>query len=269
MDSRVSVTALPLPQRPVEQDIELFAELAIPNIGVASWRMEEAGWEPSVAALKRSPVPVAYLIHRTMFTLDGPERWQVERARVNRTLAAAAECGTPVVYTTTGPAGRLTWEQATTALADAAAPCLRFAAEAGVALCFETTSQLRQELGFVYTLRDQVTVAEATGLDICLDLFWCWREPALAASLASAVGRLRLIQVSDYQPGTTSMPDRAVPGDGVVPIEAILRTAQDAGYRGPVDVELLGPRIDAEGAPAAMARGAQAVSDILTRLDDG
>jgi hypothetical protein len=97
MHPRLSVTAIASPQRPVREDIALFDELGIPNIGVASWRMEEAGWTQSLAALKESPVPVGYLIHPTMFTLDTPAAWDRERTLLNRTLAAAAECGAPVV----------------------------------------------------------------------------------------------------------------------------------------------------------------------------
>jgi sugar phosphate isomerase/epimerase len=264
---RLSVTAIALPQRPVARDIELFAALGIPNIGVLRGRLEAAGWAESVAALKGSPVPVGYLVHPQMFTLDAPGQWARERDILDRSVAAAAECGAPVVYTTTGPAGTLTWEQAVDALAEAVEPCLGFAQRSGVALAFETTCQLRQDLGFVYTLRDQVTVAGATGLDICLDLYWCWREPGLLDWVAAAGDRLRLLQVSDYQLGTMSMPYRIVPGDGVVPIEPILRGILGAGYRGLVDIELLGPRIDEEGPEAAMARGAQAVSAMLDRLD--
>jgi sugar phosphate isomerase/epimerase len=271
MHPRLSVTALALPQRPVARDIELFAELGIPHIGVAAWRMAEAGWADSVAALRRSAVPVGYLIHSRMFTLDTPWLWPAERDRVNATLRAAAECGAGVVYTTTGPAGTLTWERAAGALAAAVEPCLVQAERYGVALAFETTCQLRQDLGFVYTLRDQVALAEATGLSICLDLYWCWREPGLLASVAAAVAaeRLVLLQVSDYEPGTMSMPFRIVPGDGVVPLEALVRGIHEAGYRGLVDVELLGPRVDTEGAASALSRGAAAVSAMLERLDEG
>jgi len=267
MHPRLSATAIAFPQRPVAEDIAVFAAADIPNIGVASWRLEAAGWADSVAVLRRSPVAVGYLIHPTMFTLDAPSQWAHERALVNRSIEAAAECGAPLVYTTTGPAGRLTWEQAVSALGQAVEPCLSFAARLGVSLAFETTCQLRQEMGFTYTLRDQVTVARATGLDICLDLYWCWREPALLESVAAAGERMRLVQVSDYEPGTVSMPYRIVPGDGVVPIETLLQGIHAAGYRGLVDVELLGPRTDEEGAASAIARGSRAVSAMLDRLD--
>jgi hypothetical protein len=40
----------------------------------------------------------------------------------------------------------------------------------------------------------------------------------------------------------------------------------EAGYSGVFDIELVGPRIKAEGARPATERAAQMVSEILTRL---
>lgn len=266
MHPRLSATALALPPRPVAEDIAAFHEAGLPAIGVDESRLLTHGWESEIATLRRSPVPVAYLLVANMFTLDDPRRWGAERERVLRVLTAARDCGAATVYGTTGPAGSLTWEAACEAFARAVEPCVRAAAELGVTLCFETTAQLRQDIGFVSTLRDQLTVAEASGVSICLDLFWCWREPALLSTVAAAGPRIHMLQVSDYLPGSVSMPDRVVPGDGIVPLESLLAGILEAGFSGLVDVELLGPRIDAEGAIPAIRRGVRWVSDVLDGL---
>jgi sugar phosphate isomerase/epimerase len=75
-----------------------------------------------------------------------------------------------------------------------------------------------------------------------------------------------LVQVSDYVLGDRTAPCRAVPGDGVIPLDRILGDVLEAGYQGVFDIELVGPRIAAEGARAATQRAAQTVSEILTRL---
>jgi sugar phosphate isomerase/epimerase len=75
-----------------------------------------------------------------------------------------------------------------------------------------------------------------------------------------------LVQVSDYVLGDRCTPCRAVPGDGVIPIERLLGDVLDAGYEGVFDLELVGPRIEAEGARAATLRAAENLSEILTRL---
>jgi sugar phosphate isomerase/epimerase len=75
-----------------------------------------------------------------------------------------------------------------------------------------------------------------------------------------------LMQVSDYVLGDRTAPCRAVPGDGVIPLDRILSDVLEAGYEGVFDIELVGPRIAAEGARAATQRAAQRVSEILNRL---
>lgn len=75
-----------------------------------------------------------------------------------------------------------------------------------------------------------------------------------------------LMQASNYVLGDRTAPCRAVPGDGVIPLDRIPGDALEAGYEGVSDIELVGPRIAAEGARAATERAAQRVSEILTRL---
>jgi len=260
---RLSSGPFAFPSRPVAEDIADFQAAGVPAIGAAEFRMVEHDWDSEVASLCSSPVPVAYLVVSSMFTLDDHSRWPAERDRVVRVLTAARDCGADVVFGTTGPAGVLTWEAATEALARAVAPCLDAAEQLGVTLCFETTSQMRQDIGYVYTLRDQLVVAERTGLSLCADLFWCWREPGLMESVAAAGSRLRIVQLSDFVLGTVSMPGRAVPGDGCVPLAELVAGLISAGFDGIVDVELLGPRIDAEGPLAATVRGVRVIEALL------
>ena len=52
----------------------------------------------------------------------------------------------------------------------------------------------------------------------------------------------------------------------MIPLDRILGDVLEAGYQGVFDIELVGPRIAAEGARTATQRAAQAISEILTRL---
>ena len=75
-----------------------------------------------------------------------------------------------------------------------------------------------------------------------------------------------LVQASDYVLGDRTAPCRAVPGDGAIPLERLLGDILDAGYTGVFDLELVGPRIEAEGNRAATRRAAERLSEILYRL---
>ena len=78
--------------------------------------------------------------------------------------------------------------------------------------------------------------------------------------------RRRVVQVSDYAIGTLCTPDRRVPGDGDIPLARVLGHLVDAGYQGVFDLELVGPKIDAEGYDAAVPRAVERLDALLTDL---
>jgi sugar phosphate isomerase/epimerase len=117
-----------------------------------------------------------------------------------------------------------------------------------------------------HNLRDTVTCAEMAGIGVCIDMFGCWSEAGLKASIERAMPRCHLVQVGDYVYGDRALPARAVPGDGAIPIRRLCEWALNAGYKGPFDLELLGPRIDAEGRVAAVGRAAKNLGEILESL---
>jgi sugar phosphate isomerase/epimerase len=81
-----------------------------------------------------------------------------------------------------------------------------------------------------------------------------------------ALPRTELIQLSDYVLGDRALPGRAVPGDGVIPLETFITQALAGGYAHGFDLELVGPRIDAEGRLQSARRACEVVGAILNRL---
>ncbi|MCX2931630.1 TIM barrel protein [Mycobacterium sp. CVI_P3] len=188
------------------------------------------------------------------------------RAALSQVIEAAAATGADCIYMLTGGRGGFTWEQAADRFCHAIEPCARQARQAGVSLAIENAGSLYADIHIAHSLRDTITLAGLAGLDICIDLFHCWAEADLAGLLASALPRTRLIQLSDYVLSDRALPARAVPGDGVIPIEAFVTQALTGGYRFGFDLELIGPRIDVEGRLAAARRGCDLVSAMLDRL---
>ncbi|NTY63798.1 sugar phosphate isomerase/epimerase family protein [Mycolicibacterium sphagni] len=213
-----------------------------------------------------------YLIH-AVYHLFGSGRVPTDgpsvddaRAALSRLIEAAAASGATCIYLLTGGRGELGWEQAAETFSRAIEPCVRESADAGVSLAVENASSLYADIHLAHSLRDTITLAEAAGLDICVDVFHCWAEADLTGLLRSALPRTRLIQLSDYVLGDRALPARAVPGDGAIPIEAVVAQALADGYQFGFDLELIGPRIEAEGRLAAARRGCQVVSAMLDRL---
>jgi sugar phosphate isomerase/epimerase len=100
----------------------------------------------------------------------------------------------------------------------------------------------------LFTLDDESAwSAERAALSRTLELAHEIRAPSILAVTGPA-GSLRTWEQADAVPTSVSMPDRVVPGDGTVPLGWLVEQIAATGYRGYFDIELLGPRIDAEGA---------------------
>ena len=189
------------------------------------------------------------------------------RESLSRLIDIAAELNARSIYMVTGGHGGLAWEDAADNFCEAIAPCVEHAKAAGVQLAIENASALYAELHIAHSLADTITLAEMANVGVCIELFFCWAEAGLPDLFKRVMPRCQLVQLSDYVYGDRSLPARAVPGDGAIPLEAIVKSLLDAGYNGAFDLELLGPRIDAEGASIAVARAAANVSAMLTRLN--
>jgi len=194
------------------------------------------------------------------------EAWGPERAKLSRAIEGAAALGGRSVYMLTGGHGDMTWEAAAEVFAQAIAPCVEEAKAAGVKLMVETASPFYAHGHIAHSLRDTALLAEIAGVGVCVDLYACWAEAGLKESLARIAKHCWLVQVSDYVYGDNCLPSRAVPGDGAVPLKRIFDWLLEAGYDGAFDLELIGPRIDAEGHLSAARRAADKVSEILVSL---
>ena len=98
------------------------------------------------------------------------------------------------------------------------------------------------------------------------DLGNCWMERDYEKTVSRAGPRIAAVQFADAVFGTPTEPPpggRAVPGDGDVPIDDFLRAALDAGYRGAFELEMVGPKIEAEGYESALRRGVERASALL------
>jgi sugar phosphate isomerase/epimerase len=209
---------------------------------------------------------VASVIEAGHFLLDDPATWPAQRDHLRQAVGLAAATAAPRVVLLPGAAGRLAWEGAADALADAVGPVVDEAASLGVGLALENTSALRVDLSFVHTLRDAIDLSRLLGVGVCMEVQSCWAERGLAITISGAADQLSLVQVSDFVVGSLSTPDRAVPGDGDIPLERILAQVFAAGYQGPLDLELVGPRIEAEGYRAAIVRSVAYLDELLDRL---
>ena len=222
--------------------------------------------DEAMQVLKKTDVRVEAVNHQFAVYPDLERDSGAATQKMLQAIDIASTLGARSVYLQTGARGSLTWEGAAERFATLIAPCTAHAADRGVDVLIENASPFTADIHMVHTLADTVALAELAGVGVCIEWHACWMEGGLKALLQRAIPMTGLVQVSDYVLGDRTSPCRAVPGDGVIPLDRVLGDVLEAGYQGVFDVELVGPRITAEGAPAATERAAERVSEILTRL---
>jgi len=263
MHPRLSVHTVGFGERQAPEILRLLAAAGIHRAGM-TMRQVELGTVPgTMAAARDEGVQVIDVVQPVAFDLEDPAAWGARQDRLRACADAARGIGAGTVYTTTGPAPSLAWDDAAARFADAIAPVAGYATSLGVRLAVENTMSLRADLGFVHRLSDTVDLAERSGIAVVADLYAAWTERDLERALRASLPRLAHVQIADFVLGTLATPDRAVPGDGDIPIGRQLSWLRDAGYSGVLELELLGPRIDAEGVVAACRRGVTAVEALL------
>jgi sugar phosphate isomerase/epimerase len=269
MHDRVSVNSICFMADSLSVQAEYWQTLGARRVSLLGPQLAGEGVDEARQALATGDYAVETIVHPSFAgqRLDPDHgNWQAHRKRLTEMIATAGSLGAKSIYMTTGGIGGLTWEQAAETFADMVAPCAELARSEGIALLIENTPPMYADIHVAHNLRDTVALAELAGIGVCIDLPSCWTEAGLQQSIERAMPRCHLVQLSDYVCGDRAVPARAVPGDGDMPLERLLGWLLAAGYRGAFDLELLGPRIDAEGHLAATGRAAAAVGDMLQSL---
>lgn len=271
MNARLSVSAVSSWQWTLDDDLRFWSEAGIDHVGLSLRKLEEAGIDAAVARIRDAGLRVSNIVELGWWDLADPATWPAQQDRLLGAVGAAAVFGSCLVLTT-GPARGLDWDEAAAALDDAIDPVRSAALAQGVPLTVEHTGPLRLDLSFCTTLRDGVDLARRLGIGVCMEINSCFAERGLAGIIDDActnVGEgstLAHVQLSDFVIGSLCTPDRAVPGDGDIALAAVLAMLHRSSYSGAFEIEIVGPRIEAEGYASAIRRAVEHVDRLLVEL---
>lgn len=249
---RISLNSLSSLYQSLADDVTMWRDLEVDHVGLISPKLEITGWDAARAMVADAHVKVSNV--------------SIEQKAIAESIELAAAIGAPTVYFCSGPLGARPWEAAADALVEWVGPHLERANQLGVRLAVEPTNPLRGDVSFVFCLRDAIDLARAAGIGVVLDFYSCWYERGLEELVRKNIELLTLVQICDYAFGTFDTPNRVAIGDGDIPVERLLGMILDAGYGGAFDLEILGPRIEAEGYVPPIRRSLERATEILTRL---
>lgn len=262
MHPAISINTLCLPLAPLGALAEHVARIGARGITPDLERVLDFGVSRSAQAIRAAGLEVATLTHRN-FGFVTPGEIEAARERLFRSIDIAGELGTRTILMTTGGRGPLTWPQAAEAFAEAIAPCAEAARGAGIQLGIEPTSHLYSDVSIVHRLSDTVALARMAGIGVVIDLFPCWTDADIEDAIADAGPLIALVQIGDYVYGDRGLPCRAVPGDGAMPLDRLIPAIVLAGFTGWFDLEIIGPRLQAEGEDAGLRRAGEHIGKLL------
>ncbi len=249
---RISVNSICSMNQPFADDLALWADLGVDNVGLISPKLEPVGWAECRQVIGDARLEVSSM--------------SCYREGMADSLDFTADVGAHVLYTVSGTGGTLSWEEAAEKFAAEMAPWVARADDLGVKLAVEPTNPFRMPSSFVYSLRDAIDLARMSGIGVVVDFYSAWYERGVDELVRKNIDLVALVQIGDYKLGTFDIPNRCAIGDGDIPVERLMALVLDAGYEGPLDLEILGPRIEEEGYRAPIARSVERASEMLDRL---
>lgn len=233
----------------LDRDVRELERLGFRSISLASSKLDAYGPARAIRLVRASGLRVAHLGSWGRFgTTRATRRRGMDDVR--RALGWAYELGADVVVVIPGGRDGATWDRAATVYGDAYAALLPEAAAAGVKLAIEVIHPLRQDLSFINTLADARTIARRAGRGggYVLDFWHSAWEPRLVETAArDAARRIHAVQISDYKRETMRSLDRAMLGQGILPLRKLFRALERGGYRGWYEVEIISDDVERMG----------------------
>jgi sugar phosphate isomerase/epimerase len=212
------------------------------------WRdqVADVGLAEAARLVRDRRVTVTSLCRGGFFTEPDPERRKDAIADNRTAVDEAVALGTDVLILVSGglPPGSRDLDGARVRVADALAELVPYARNRGIRLALEPLHPMFcSDRCVVSTLDQALDIAElfpADTVGVVVDAYHVWWDPGVYRAIERAAGRIFSFQVCDW---VTPLPagvllGRGMMGDGCVDLARLRSAVDDAGYTGPVEVEI-------------------------------
>jgi sugar phosphate isomerase/epimerase len=223
-------------------DVRTYADAGLDGIGIWEMKLGDRPDDEALEAFRASGLAATTAVPAVpsilpLPLLPGPDD---PRERIDSILASVhrlAAFGPSAILCLTGPGD----DRATVVggLREIAAE----AKSAGTTIALEPFQREGSEswsplntIGDAVDLIEEAGVADTVGIQF--DTWHLWNTPDLYADIEREAHRIVGVHVNDYRDPTRGWADRALPGDGVADLPAILGALERAGWDGPYDLEI-------------------------------
>jgi sugar phosphate isomerase/epimerase len=229
---------------PLDQQIEGCARAGI--TGIAPWRdgLAKLGVSRARELLRAHQMTVTCLCRGGMFTAADAAARKAAIDDNRRAVDEAAAIGAHSLVLVAGglPPGSKDITGAREQIRDGIAAMLPHARSANIPIAIEPLHPMTAaDRCLINTLDQALDLCDelGAGTGVVVDVYHLWWDPALAAAIDRARGRILTYHVCDWLvPTTDLLEDRGMMGDGIIDLRGIRAMVEAAGYAGHCDVEI-------------------------------
>lgn len=245
---RLSLNQITTEQWNLREAVEGCARHEVPWISLWRHKIEEIGLAPSKKLIQDAGLKVSSICRGGMFPAPTAAERQARLDDNRRAIEEAAELGSDVLVLVCGPAPDRDIEQARKWVEEGIEQLIPYAKSHGVKLGIEPLHPMyAAERSVIVSLAHANDIAEKHHPDevgVIVDVFHVWWDPDVYNQIARAKGRILGFHVSDWIVPTPDMlKGRGMMGDGVIELRKLRKAVENAGYFGPIEVEIFNQAI--------------------------
>jgi sugar phosphate isomerase/epimerase len=244
--------------------IDAWTRAGLPAIGLSLHQFKDLEPDRVTREVRASGLAVSSLQGVHLYDLCEPERALGRRAELCTSLDIAAELGAECVVAMTGPRGDLSWDEAMGRVVEQTIGVLPELHARDVRLAIEPVSPIRQDLSFVNMAADAVDIVRRVGdpsFGYLFDTYHLWWQRGIESLARDTADRVFCVQVSDHKAFTLRALDRAMPGEGIIPLHRLLHALADGGYDGWWELEVISDANPAAGVDVVLETARRAVHE--------
>jgi sugar phosphate isomerase/epimerase len=247
MTPRFSVSQFSTLNRGFDEDLEAFAAGGAEGIGIAEAKLPENGADREpLARFRASGLEATVCLPSLLAILPlpdfpGPEDPAERIEGLASSIRRLARFEPVTVLCLTGPAGDRDAAEARRIVVDGLRELSRVARDEGVRLVLEPIhARWADRFTLVATIPDALDLIDETGepIDLMFDTWHLWDTPDVLDHIRADARRFGAVHVNDWRADTRGWDDRALPGEGVMDLPAILGAVEEGGFDGWYDLEI-------------------------------
>lgn len=232
------------------ESLECLARHGITKTAIWCPMLEEVGIQKAITALRDTDVSAVSICPLVLYDPENSLDRRAQREQNLKYLEEAAELGVRSVVTITGGLNSAynNIAAAREAAVEELSQLIPTARELGLLIALEPLHPMvcgmRSVISTVYEACEILDALDSNDvLRLVVDTYAVWWDEHLQSQIYRVGDRISNFHVSDWLPDTRDLRlDRGMPGDGLIDNALIRSWVEEAGFSGPVEVEIFSER---------------------------